>query len=649
MKLSKHISPIANLLCDLGLVFVIYLICRIIFIWENYDLVAGTGDAQWSTIFKGGMLFDISAILYTNILFIALALIPCHFKETKAVAIAEKWIFLIINSAGIIANLADSVYFQFTQRRTTVAVFHEFGNETNMLQIVGAEFINHWYLVLAAAALIAIMAWLYRNPIGIAKGESLKRYYTTHIIALAIGVPLMICGMRGYWFHQSSRPLAVAYAYQYAKTPAQAGAVLNTPFSIFRTAWGKKYLNIPQFFSHEKLAGIYTTLHTPADSVAPNKKNVVILIVESFAQEFVGALNTGLDNGTYKGYTTFADSLLRHSVTFDDTFCNGYVSIDAMPAILSSLPKVQNSFILSPYASNDIPGIAKYLNDWGYHSAFFHGGINSSMGFQAVARSAGFKEYYGMDEYVADPRFGGKDDFDGTWAIWDEEFLQYFATILSEMPQPFVGSVFTATSHHPFRIPDRYKDVYKDEGLYELHKCIRYTDNALRRFFDTARKQPWFDNTIFVLTADHASSKVTHDEYKTELGHFRVPIIIYDPSGDLEPGMRPGVMQHIDIMPTLLDYLGYDRPYHAVGKDAFTTAPEESWAMNFHNVPQYITPTYLMQLNDDFTVRSVYDYKADPLLKNDIKGSAPQQAMMEDHIKAILQAYDEAMKSNTMK
>lgn len=95
-------------------------------------------------------------------------------------------------------------------------------------------------------------------------------------------------------------------------------------------------------------------------------------------------------------------------------------------------------------------------------------------------------------------------------------------------------AVFTASSHHPFVVPEKYKNVYKDDGPNTLHKCIRYTDMSIGKFFETASKQPWFRNTIFVLTSDHTNG-VDHPEFGTDLGIFSSPIIIYSPAGDIRP------------------------------------------------------------------------------------------------------------------
>lgn len=644
----NFLLSIGKIVVNLLLVYAVYLVCRIAFVLENADILGISGTAQWMRALRGGLLFDSSAIMYTNVLWLLLVLLPLHWKETHRVAIAAKWIFVVVNSLSAIVNLMDAVYFQFTERRTTVTFFQEFGNEDNLGRIFLIECVNHWYLVLLTALIVFALWKLYVNPLAEKPVGSLRQYYLSRTATMVIFAPLVVCGMRGGGFTKSSRPISMSNANQYAASPAQAAAVLNTPFSLIRTI-SKGSVEIPGFFTDAtEMESLYSPWHQGADSAVFTGKNVVILIVESFAEEFIGARNRTLDGGTYRGYTEFIDSLLPHSTTFETTLCNGWVSIDAIPAVLSSIPKMQKSFVTSPFATDDIPGLAKLLGEKGYYSAFFHGADNSSMGFQGAAKSTGFKDYFGREEYESDPAGGSNDDFDGTWAIWDEEFLQFYCRKMGEMPEPFVTAVFTATSHHPFALPERYKSVYPDEGKHKLHKCIRYTDNALRQFFNSAREEAWFDNTIFVITADHASSKTTHDVYTTDLGDFRVPIIIYDPSGSLAPGTRPGIMQHIDIMPTVLGILGYDKPYFSFGKDAINE--NAGWAMNWHNIPQYITGDYLLQLSDDFSAKALYAYPVDPLLEHNILDSNITRAdSLENRLKAVLQTYDTAMREKKYK
>ena len=242
----------------------------------------------------------------------------------------------------------------------------------------------------------------------------------------------------------------------------------------------------PGYFSADELNTLYSPLHHPGEALTQRHKNVVVIILESFGQEFVGALNPQLEGGRYKGVTPFLDSLIEQSTTYEHSFANGRKSIDGMPSVLSSIPMFVEPFFLTPASLNHLSGLAGELDKENYETAFFHGAQNGSMGFEAFSRSTGFNKYYGRTEFEADTRFGGKDEFDGTWAIWDEPFLQFYAHKMGEMKQPFMTAVFTASSHAPYKVPERYEKQFPEEGGTPLHKCVRYSDMALRKFFATA-------------------------------------------------------------------------------------------------------------------------------------------------------------------
>ena len=406
---------------------------------------------------------------------------------------------------------------------------------------------------------------------------------------------------------------------------------------------------VPDYFSAEELNAIYSPVHDGKPwAVEPVRKNVVVLIVESFGREYIGAYNEQLEDGHYKGYTPFVDSLYQHCLSFDYTFANGRKSIDGMPSVLSSIPMFVEPFFLTPASLNDVSGIAGELGKIGYQSAFFHGAENGSMGFQAFARATGFQKYYGRTEYNEDTRFDGDKDFDGTWAIWDEPFLQYYATKMSEMQEPFVTALFTASSHHPYNVPEEYKKDFPEEGGNPIHKCIRYTDMALRKFFETAKKQPWYDHTLFVFTSDHTNIS-DHAEYQTALGLYGSPILLFDPSGRLEAGRRHAIAQQIDVMPTVLSYVGYPKPYIAFGCDLLTTPDEETWAVQYNNgIYQYVEGDYAI-LFDGTNLKALYNYKSDWMLTQDLKDEEAEVAVsMVKRLKVIIQSYMERMNGNKL-
>lgn len=644
-------SNIFSLVWNLLLVYICYSLCRLAFLLENFRLFGEYLDWSYAlNLFGAGLIFDTSAILYTNALFIFLFLLPSHWKETKVFYRIIRGVYVTVNGLFLAINLIDCVYFRFSGRRTTMSVFQEFGNEGggNLASIFIDEFLSHWYLVLLAVFLCYGLYKLYRAPRNIPV-YSKWQYYVVQLVALLVAIPFTVFGMRG-GMTTATRPITISNANQYVNRPLDAGIVLNTPFSVFRTL-GKRAFVIPDYLPEQEATALYSPVHVPGDSVQFKPMNVVVIIWESFTKEFVGTLNSGLEGGKYKGYTPFIDSLLAKSLTFTRTYANGRKSIEGMPSVLSSIPSFVEPFFLTPASLNDVSGIAGELTKHkGYYSAFFHGAMNGSMGFQAFARSTGFQDYFGRTEYNEDPRYNGDKDFDGTWAIWDEEFLQYYCDKMTEFKEPFVTSVFTASSHHPFAVPARYEGKFP-EGPTPLQRCIGYTDNALRLFFEKASRQSWFKNTLFVITADHTSFG-TYPEYLTDLGLYSVPILFYAPGMSEFCGMEDKIVEQIDIMPTVLGILGYDRPYICFGQDAIRTSAEDKFAVNNllgTNIYQFIKGDYLIQFDGE-QVTKAYLYRTDSLLKEDVKNSMPQEILqsMEKQLKAIIQQYMQRMNTNNL-
>ena len=635
-KRYQLLTPLAVIACNLLLAYAVYFLARIIYLTINYSYFYQ--DLTLVHLFEllgAGLVFDTSAILVTNIPYIVLMLLPWHGKERPAYQQFCRWVFVIVNSVALAINLIDACYFRFTMRRTTTTVFSEFANEQNLGSIFFTETLNHLYLVF----LFAFVAWgLYRLArYSTLRHDSLRwwHYDVAMLLSLAFVAPFVVAGIRG-GFATAVRPITISNANQYVNRPIEAALVLNTPFSLYRTI-GKDVFSVPDYFaSEQELEAHYSPVHRPASGIM-EKKNVVVLIVESFGREYIGALNPCLDDSQYKGYTPCIDSLIARSITFSHTYCNGRKSIDGMPSILSSIPMFIEPFFLTPASMNHVSGLASILGGEGYQTVFFHGAQRGSMGFQAFARSTGFKDYYGREDFSSDKRFGGEEEFDGTWAIWDEPFLQYYCAKMSEMKEPFMTAVFTASSHHPYVVPEKYRERFPEEGI-EIHKCIRYTDMALGEFFRSASRQPWFKNTIFVLTSDHTNLS-DHDYYQTDLGGFCSPIIIYEPGiTDLQPAVQDKIAQQIDILPTVLGMLHYPKPYFAFGIDVLNTPAEDTWAVNYLNgIYQYVKHGHVLQFDGQRT-RAVYAL-TDSLMKHNLVGNCPDQESMEHELKAIIQQY----------
>jgi len=629
--------------CNFLLVLVVFTLSRLFFFVVNKSYFPGVDSSHLLTLFKGGMQFDLSALLYINALYIAMQLIPFRFRNNESYqAVARGW-FVITNGIAVIINCVDIPFFRFTNRRTTWSIFSEFGNETtgSLSKIIFTAIAQYWYVTLFALASVAVLWLLYRTP---RKSVGAQRagfvYYLAHTALLAVIAFYSVIGIRG-GFGDYTRPLTVSHANKFVNNGNETAVVLNTPFCLIRTVH-RKVFKVPDYFNNESdMTSLYSPLHHPEPQGEFKPLNVVIIIWESLGKETTGFFNPGLEDGTYRGFTPFLDSMLTQGLTFKYSYCNGTKSIDAMPSILSSIPMFIEPFFLTNYSTNDISSLACVLKQKGYYSAFFHGAPNGSMGFQAFAKIAGFDDFFGYEQY------NNSHDFDGTWAIWDEEFLQFYADQMGKMKQPFITSIFTASSHHPFRLPEKYKDQFP-EGKHPILKGIAYTDYSIRKFFRKMSQYEWYDNTLFVICADHSCTPV-HDEYFTGLGRYSIPVLFYRPGSNLKGLVDSIPVQQTDIMPSILSYLNFDKPYFAYGQDIFTTKVNDKFVINYNNgIYQLVKGDYMQQFDGEKTT-AVYNYRTDSLLRNNLIGQVEEQNKNESLTKSVVQQYLTRMTENKLR
>jgi phosphoglycerol transferase MdoB-like AlkP superfamily enzyme len=620
------------------LIMFLFSLCRIGFFLFNYKMFPGVTLSQFILILKGGLTFDISAVVYINILFILLHIVPLDIRYNNIYQAILKYIYFITNGIAIALNGMDFVYYRFIDKRATADVFKTFEHETNLVKLFFRFLVDYWPATLFTLCAWFMMVYLY-NKVNTRRPEPRGKivYYVVNILMIPLVIALVIGAARGGYKH-STRPITISNAARYVATPRDVAIVLNTPFSFFRT-FDKKALVKYEFFDNEKLNKIYNPHYTPVKTKPFSGENVVIIILESFAREYIGALNHSLEEGTYKGYTPFIDSLINVSLTFDVTIANGKKSIDAMPSILASVPSLETPYTISHYANNKINGIAELLKGKGYYTAFFHGAPNGSMGFDSFAKVAGFDAYFGLDQYPE------KSDFDGIWGVWDEPFFKFFAGKLSSFKQPFLASIFSVSSHHPFKVPVQYTGKFK-KGPAPIVEVVGYTDFALRELFDEISSSSWFKNTLFIITADHTNESI-HSEFQNNFGSYCVPIIFYKPGSDMR-GIKKRIAQQIDIMPTVLSYLNYDEEYIAFGNNLLDDT-SESFAFNTSGSTYHLyMKDHILEMLDNKSI-GLFDYKNDLFLVKNLIGNNPVfQLQMEDKLKAVIQTYNSRLIDNNM-
>ncbi len=604
------------------IVFSIYQFSRILFLLFNRGNFSNI-DVK---TFLGGALFDLSAIGFINLAFILLHLIPGNFKYKKGYQHGLKLGFYSVNLLFVATNFVDLEYYKFTGRRSSFGLITAKGMEHEIGGLI-LSFLQEFWYILVGFIVLAILLWrALSKPRIIFPLEQLTPKVVakqTGILILSLGVGLLMA--RGGW---GEKPLRIVDAINYSSL-GNTALVLNTPFSIMKTAGEKETLTDPNFFSQTKLNSIFNPVWASTPTEKPIKKNVVIFILESFG-----------DENLHRGFTPFIDSLATQSYYFKNGFANGKVSIDAVPSTLSSIPSLMNTSIISSgYSLNKVYGLPKIMKKQGYTTSFFHGAFNGSQNFDQYCKVAGFDQYYGKNEYV------GPEAFDGSWGIFDEEFMQFFNKKLTSFKQPFFSTLFTISSHNPYTVPSKYKGKFI-KGTRKIQESIGYTDYSLSQFFKAAKKEAWYNNTLFVIVADHTSSEPTADKYQTNVGKFRIPILFFDPSNPSFKGVQEKNMQQIDVLPSILDYLKIKDEVVTYG-NPFSS--NKNYAVYYlDNIYHLIKDDYYLAFDGQKAI-GLYNFKTDELLKNNLLDKDKKRAAeMTQFIKAYVQSFNERMIANKL-
>ncbi len=632
MKLTATL--LRRLLLQVLLLLMMFFISRIIFTLLNRSHFEGLGAKAFFRLCFHALRYDLSAVCAVNALYFFLLLLPMPIGRWPVWERITQIIFIITNSFAFLFEVSDWAYYPYNFKRSTADVLRIVARQGDFWSVLPSYLLSYWYVPLADILFILLLIRANRRirhatPLMDASTASrrwLAPLMQACLLILTLGATAI--GIRGGLQYI---PIGLRNAVQVTES-RYVPIVLNTPFSIITTL-ASNGLEALHYMPDAEAARLMPFRHQY--SGAPfQKKNVVIIILESNSKEF-----TALGGG--RSFTPFLDSLMGCSLTCTQAFANGQTSAEGIPAILAGIPTLMDeAFTTSNYGTNRINALPGMLAQEGYSSAFYHGGTNGTMSFDIFSAAAGFQHYFGRNEYAHEA------DYDGAWGIRDEPFLQYFGAGLSRMKQPFIASVFTLTAHPPYNLPEQFRKTLPS-GPLPVQQCIAYTDMALREFFHTAARQSWYNNTLFVITADHCSPQNGGGFYSQGLGQYAIPLIFFAPDDSSAlRGYYNLPTQQLDVLPSVLDYLGWRQPFFAFGNSIFSKNDARFVITHFSRAYQWLEGGRLLQWAGASTT-GFYDYPADSLSHHNLlPAPAADSALLR--LKAFVQQYRDALIHNAM-
>lgn len=627
----KHIriQEYKALIYRILLVYAFYSLVRILFTLFNLKFLKIDSLGQFLKLAFHGLTFDTTAILYVNSLFILLSIFPLWINTRKGYQTVLLYVYFITNLIAYATNFIDFIYYKYIYSRTTIAILDIAKHESNKGNMFFRFIVSYWYVYLLF--FITAFVWIKLYKLVKVQEEKIQhnwKYFLTSKIGVIIILVLSIGGIRGD-FKKSTRPINLIDANQYVTKPQHADIVLNTPFALIRTFRTTTFQKVNYTINDSVLKNQIQPIKQ-YHNYPPTKPNIVVFITESFGREYWGCMNKNTTIPGFKSYTPFLDELAKESLIFTDAYANGSKSIHGMSSVIAGIPSFRDAFTSSPYPNQKIQSLVSCLKELGYDTSFFHGAPNGSMGFMGFGNILGFDHYYGKTEFNDDTQH------DGVWGIWDEPFMQFMKKTLDQKKTPFFSTIFTVSSHEPYIVPKKYEGKFP-KGTSPMHQCVGYTDYAFKRFFEEAKKQPWFKNTIFIITADH-TNLTAYPEYDKIVNRQAVPILIYKPDGSLK-GENNDFAQQIDIYPTLLDMIGYPKPFRSWGRSLVSKTNIPPFTINFNgNSYQLQRGNYICTFDGNKDIH-FYD-KNDKALEKELN-LKPNQEMLEtaEICKALIKDY----------
>jgi phosphoglycerol transferase MdoB-like AlkP superfamily enzyme len=594
------------------ILLILYSISRIYLFYNNFDSFYPVKILE----FLEGIRFDLSAIIYINIPLFLLLLSPLNFKTKKKYKALINIIFYITNIPFLILNNIDIEYYKFTQKRSTSDFIQLIQLGTDFNNLIPIYLKKFW----PTAIFTLIQIWIILKIKEIPNIKPLNNFknISNSFIVFLFSASLLVVGARGGIQLKPINPINAGEL----SNSKNSNLILNTPFCLLQSI-NKNELEKLYYYDQNKKNSYYDNL---IEKTSGNlmRKNIVILIMESYSKEFIGFYNES-------GFTPFLDSLMKHSLVFTNAYANGVKSIDALPAIISSIPPLMNDpFITSNYGQNKFNSIPSLLKNENYSTSFFHGGTRGTMGFYSYSKKAGYENYYGKEEFNNE-RFS-----DGVWGIYDKPFFEFFHQKLNKQNEPFFSTFFSLSSHLPFTLPKEYLEKNKIKKKIGIRETILYTDQAMSNFFHLAKKEPWFKNTLFIITADHTSPYSYNKKYKNKVGRYAIPLIIF--SGDsLMQGTNNKIVQQIDIMPSILEIINFNKKYFTFGKSMINGS---DWAVCYRSGKYQLISNNGILINSDEKYQQFSDWQ----LNNEKEVNAYDKNIL----KAIKQTYNNSMIDNKM-
>jgi len=524
------------------------------------------------TAFIYGIRFDASTIITFIGLPLLLTLIPHRFAQHTGWQKTWLWFIYAMFVVLAIALVADFIYFGFVNRHIGTEITLFSGDPQLMMDIIISDYgqltLIFWLLVCAFAFLWHRWFSQYIHK----PTRPIFRWITILLLFLAF----IIIGRGGLQY----KPVSVADAFAIGSTSA-GYLSMNGAFAVQHAATSgqpKKIIFMPQ---EQAEAVVQDSLSSPNEQfLSPdypllrttinrrnNKPNIVIFMLESWDAIHMDVMRRDRELSSL-GVTPNFDALSRQGQLYNTFYATGQRSMDGLAAILASVPTLPGMpYIGKGLEQSRLSYLGALAKQAGYQTLFLQSSNRGSFHIDAIAAQAGFDQYLGAEDIPAIHKNVSESH---DWGVWDFETLNQAHHLFEQSETPFVGLIFTSTTHNPWRVPHpRWEKFPLTNERNRYLNSLYYADWAIGEFFKLAKQTDYYRNTIFILTGDHISP--FDAEPKHVPSRYHIPLLIIGP--DLAPAKIDRIGSQLDILPSIIDLAGWSMPYTGLGRSLFQETP----------------------------------------------------------------------------
>ena len=630
---------------------ILFSLIRVLFLGVYWKLFADLAVVEILFSLLWGVRFDLSVICKFFGLLNLLVLLPFAFCKHKYyfafIALIGNLLILVF----LVIQVIDLGYYSIVGRRIS---FELFTMGTALDSIIGMVMADHKLELFGGIFLVLLVSavwWFcWAKLLTESVTEKKVRWIPTTLVFISF-LLLMILGGRGGF---QAKPIFESTAFRNSVV-VLGHLSLNAPFTVM-SHYGRDQIESIDWIAISEATAttrelfqelessnfpetkytFYRTSSSTHSKESSRKYNVVLIIMESWAAHSVGVLGA-----KYKDLTPEFDALARKGRLFTRFFANGTRSVEGVGACLMSIVALpQIAFITSSFEQNNMVSLPNLLHAQGYDSLFLHGAFKGSFGMHEFATRIGYKKVMSKEDFL-----NYEENSDGTWGIWDHLQFEKMIEEIDQMKKPFFTTMFSVSSHEPFVVPnpkfEHYPHTVPD---HQWLNALRYSDWAIGQFFAVAQKKDWYENTLFVITSDHT----LRGRADKPLDSARIPLLLYTPNGEIQQGIDARIGTQVDLVPTILDFLGIEEGHHSMGTSLIKTKNNDRFGLFNTGTTLWLTDQTAYQFSGK-KLLGAYHFETDWNFNHNIKDESNREHQQQiKNYRAYLQSAQNALIFNSL-